>query len=122
MPKVTHFDLLVDEPQRAIDFYSGVFGWEFTKWDGPMEYWLITTGPDDEPGIMGGMSRRNGEHFSSNLTISSKDVDADALNILKHGGKVTQAKHPIYHIGWLLSFRDSEGNVFGLMQDDPKAE
>ena len=27
----------------------------FKKWDGPMPYWMITTGPDSEPGINGGL-------------------------------------------------------------------
>ena len=58
MPKVVHFDLPADDTQRAIEFYSTVFGWTFDKWDGPMEYWLIDAGPDEEPGIHGGLAQR----------------------------------------------------------------
>jgi len=32
------------EPQRAINFYEKLFGWTFQKWEGPMPYWLVTTG------------------------------------------------------------------------------
>ena len=44
MPRPCHFDLTADEPERAMKFYKDVFGWKFEKWDGPMEYWMVTTG------------------------------------------------------------------------------
>ena len=44
MPRVVHFEITAEDPDRAAGFYSQVFGWELTKWEGPMEYWLITTG------------------------------------------------------------------------------
>jgi len=54
MPKVVHFEITANEPDRALAFYKNVFGWKFEKWDGPQEYWLITTGESNEPGIMAG--------------------------------------------------------------------
>jgi uncharacterized protein len=58
MPRVVHFEIHVGDPDRAINFYEKCFGWTFQKWDGPMPYWLITTGPDDQPGINGGLVPR----------------------------------------------------------------
>src|SRR5690242_9793170 len=58
MSRVIHFEIHADNPERAVGFYSGLFGWNFQKWDGPMPYWLITTGPDSQPGINGGMVKR----------------------------------------------------------------
>jgi hypothetical protein len=52
-----HFELPADDPKRAIAFYEKVFGWTITKWDAPMDYWLVTTGNDDEPGINGAIMR-----------------------------------------------------------------
>ena len=43
MPRPIHFEIPAEDPQRAIGF-SVVFGWKFNKWDGPMDYWLISTG------------------------------------------------------------------------------
>lgn len=40
-------------------FYKSVFGWRFDKWDGPMDYRIATTDGDSEPGINGGISRRD---------------------------------------------------------------
>ena len=44
--------------RRAIQFYQTLFGWKFQKWDGPMPYWLISTG-EGEPGINGGLMPRH---------------------------------------------------------------
>src|SRR5439155_19682712 len=55
MPRPAHFEIPAENPERAIAFYKDVFGWTFQKWDGPMPYWMITTGPDTEPGINGGL-------------------------------------------------------------------
>ena len=57
MPRITHFDIPSDNPERAQKFYQDIFGWKFDKWDGPMEYWMIRTGDDSQPGINGGMAR-----------------------------------------------------------------
>ena len=48
---VVHFEIQASQPQPLMDFYSGLFGWSFAKWEGPAEYWLIETGPSDTPGI-----------------------------------------------------------------------
>lgn len=50
MPRVVHFEIHAADPDRAIKFYEKCFDWTFQKWDGPMPYWLITTGPNDSQG------------------------------------------------------------------------
>ncbi len=52
MSRVVHFEISVDDPERAVKFYGNVFNWDIKKWD-PFEYWMVTTGKDDEPGING---------------------------------------------------------------------
>ncbi len=49
MPRPIHFEIPADDPDRAIAFYRDVFGWKFQKWEGPMPYWLITTGKTASP-------------------------------------------------------------------------
>ncbi len=61
MSRVVHFEIHATDPDRLISFYSGLFGWTFQKWDGPMEYWVIRTGPAEKPGIDGGLLRRHGD-------------------------------------------------------------
>jgi catechol 2,3-dioxygenase-like lactoylglutathione lyase family enzyme len=58
MNRIVHFELPADNPDRAVEFYKKSFGWQIQKWPGPQDYWLVTTGADGEPGINGGILRR----------------------------------------------------------------
>jgi predicted enzyme related to lactoylglutathione lyase len=124
MPRVVHFDIDSDDPERAIGFYSGVFGWKFEKWDGPMDYWLVTTGPDDEPGIDGGLAKRmeGGPLLNAyNNTIEVPDADEYAAKVRENGGQTLMDKMAIPGVGWFVPCVDTEGNNFGLMQSDESA-
>ena len=58
MLRVSHFELPASDPEKLVKFYEDVFGWTVKKWDGPMDYWLVMTGPEDQEGIDGGIARR----------------------------------------------------------------
>jgi predicted enzyme related to lactoylglutathione lyase len=121
MSRVVHFEFPADNPDRAADFYGKVFGWSFTKWSGPMEYWLITTGPDATPGINGGMMRRSPETTGTVNTVSIADIDASLASVEKNGGKQVAPKMHIPGVGWVAYCIDTEGNQFGLIQMDTPA-
>lgn len=126
MPRVVHFEVHADDPERAIRFYSTLFGWTFQSWGGPMDYWLITTGPDDQPGINGGMVRRMGAIDGQAViayvcTIDVASVDESLEKAVSLGGQVALPKMPVPGIGWMAYAKDSEGNIFGVMQNDPSA-
>ncbi len=127
MPRVIHFEIQADNPDRAVKFYSEVLGWNFQKWDGPMEYWLIMTGDRSQPGIDGGLVRRRGPINGDSLiayvcTVDVPSVDNYADRATKAGGTVVVPKTPIPGVGWLVYCKDSEGNIFGMMQPDPNAK
>ena len=121
MPRVVHFDIAADDPERAVAFYETVFGWEITKWDGPMEYWLITTGPEDEPGIDGGLAKRMDPSTGTENTIDVESVDDYVEKIEASGGKILRPKSAVPGVGWLAYCQDTEGNTFGIMQSDTAA-
>lgn len=86
-----------------------------------MEYWLITAGPDKEPGINGGMVRKGkGEPVA--LTISVVSLDEATKKITEAGGKIEKPKSAIPGVGWFARFTDTEGNAFGLMESDMNAK
>ena len=37
MPRVMHFEIGADQPDRAAKFYADAFGWKIQKWEGPMD-------------------------------------------------------------------------------------
>ncbi|HKR10663.1 MAG TPA: VOC family protein [Pyrinomonadaceae bacterium] len=126
MPRVVHFEIHAADPERAVSFYKSLFDWQFQKWEGPMDYWMVITGPDDQPGINGGLVRRQGEIDGQAViayvcTVDVADVDAAANTATSNGGQVVVPKMPIPGVGWLVYCKDTEGNIFGMMQNDPNA-
>jgi predicted enzyme related to lactoylglutathione lyase len=122
MSRVIHFEIPAAEPDRAAAFYGKAFGWKFDKWPGPMEYWMVVTGKDGEPGINGGMMRKPGGITSTTNTIGVASVDDAIAAVLKAGGKNIMPKTPIPTVGYFAYCEDTEGNVFGVMQADPNAK
>jgi predicted enzyme related to lactoylglutathione lyase len=120
MPRVIHFEIGADDPQRAADFYKKVFGWEIQKWESQQPYWLVETGPKTEPGINGGIVKRMGPQAIVN-TMDVPSVDDFLAKITAAGGKAVTPKMAIPEIGWLAYCTDTEGNQFGIMQADPSA-
>ncbi|MFZ0183401.1 MAG: VOC family protein [Nitrosotalea sp.] len=122
MPRITHFDIPSDDPERAQKFYSEVFGWKFDKWDGPMEYWMVKTGENNEPGINGGLARRLPGQISITNTIEVPSLDEYTSKIASKGGQVLLPKMPILGVGYFATCMDTEGNIFGMIQMDKSAK
>ena len=127
MSRVIHFEIHADNPQRVIAFYQGMFGWHFQKWDGPVDYWMIVTGPSDQKGINGGLIKRQGTIDGTAViayvcTVDTENLEAATAKATQLGGQVVVPKMPIPGIGWLAYVKDTEGNIFGMMQSDPNAK
>ena len=122
MPRPVHFEIPAENPQRAIDFYSKLFGWKFSKWDGPMDYWIINTGEESEPGINGGLMPRRDPNQPCVNTIGVANLDESIAAALAGGGVIAVPKMPIPGVGWLAYCKDTEGHIFGMMQSDTGAK
>ncbi|MEM5776612.1 MAG: VOC family protein [Anaerolineaceae bacterium] len=121
MPRVVHFEIHADEPERAMQFYANVFGWKFDKWDGPNDYWLTTTGPDAEPGINGAIQKRVNSSMSTMNTIEAPSLDEVLTQVTGNGGKILQHRVAVPGVGYMAICADTEGNPFGVMQRDSAA-
>jgi predicted enzyme related to lactoylglutathione lyase len=127
MARVVHFEIHADDPERAIDFYESALGWEFSKWEGPGEYWLVITGSQNEPGINGGLIRRQGPLNGDGVkafvcTVQVESIDEIASKIEGSGGKVSIPKFSVPGVGWVGYFEDTEGNTFGAMEPQEQPE
>ncbi|HEY4272541.1 MAG TPA: VOC family protein [Candidatus Udaeobacter sp.] len=124
MNRVTHFEIYTDDPEAVQPFYENVFGWTFGKFEGgPLEYWLITTGPDDQPGINGGLTRpREGQCPGTLNTIAVESLDQTISKIEQRGGRICVPKMAILKIGWLAYAEDPAGNVFGIIEPNTNAK
>lgn len=121
MSRVIHFEISTDDPQRAKRFYEQVFGWKIDKWGGPVDYWLIMTGDESLPGINGAIKRREEKESTTN-TISVPSIDEYKQKVEENGGKVLMPKMAIPGVGYHTYCQDTEGNIFGIMEDDENAK
>jgi uncharacterized protein len=122
MPRVVHFEIPADNPERAVKFYSDVFGWNIKKWDGPMDYWLASTGPSTDTGIDGAFIKRNGPEHTLVNVIDIPNIDSAIASVTKHGGVIVVPKFSIPGVGWVAYFKDPEGNITGMNQRDERVK
>ena len=129
MSRVVHFEIHATDPDVLAAFYAGVFGWKFTRWEGPMEYWNIVTGTDAEPGINGGLVRRRGPRAEEGqpvnafvCTVMVNSVADSMSRATELGGTLAVPRMAIPGVGWLGYVKDPDGNILGLMQNDPTAK
>ena len=116
MKRVVHFEINADDPERAANFYEKVFNWKISKWDGPMDYWLITTGGKNEPGIDGAITKRENPGATVQNTIDVPSVDEYIKKIEENGGTIVSPKVDIPGVGFVAYFKDTAGNLFGIIE------
>lgn len=123
MPRPVHFELAVDDPDRAARFYGDVFGWTTQKWESPggddWGYWLVGTGPDGEPGIDGAFQKRDRQADAWMNVIGVESIDESIAKVQAAGGSIALDKMPVPGQGWAAYAMDSEGNTFGMFESDP---
>ena len=133
MNRPVHFEIHAEDPERAAKFYQAVFGWDIKKWDNPaMEYWMVMTGKSEAgekyQGIDGGLLRRKGpapvEGAAVNAyvnTVTVASIDDVLAKVTSNGGIIVVPKADLAGLGWLAYAKDTEGNIFGIMQEVPKS-
>jgi predicted enzyme related to lactoylglutathione lyase len=124
MARPVHFEIHADDPQRAIEFYTAVFGWTVNQY-ADQQYWLVSTGPTDEPGIDGAILPRMGDRPAPGApvvgmvnTMQVDDLDASLSKAFARGGVLTLDKMVIPGVGTVAYVLDSEANVIGMLQPE----
>lgn len=121
-----YFDLSVSDVGVARRFFEQVLGWRFDRFAMPYEYYRITAGAGDEPGIDGGIGAVadapiSGGRPLTQLTVAVPDLDAALARVENAGGSIVEPRMPIPTIGWYATCAEPGGLRFGLMEADPSA-
>jgi predicted enzyme related to lactoylglutathione lyase len=116
------FGITVDDVDRARRFYEQVFTWRFEPW-GPPGFYLIHTGDEKNPGVLGLMHKRREPVAGTGMTgfectIEVRNIDETVRAIESNGGKIVMAKFQIPTVGTGVYFNDTEGNFVGAMQPE----
>lgn len=124
MKPVVHFEIPVDEQNRAKSFYKSVFEWDLQEMPGGDEvYTFAITSPVDENykhkekgAINGGIFQRNEDIQHPVITIGVSSIDLFMKKIEAAGGEVVVPKGEVPEMGYYAYFKDTEGNLMGLWE------
>jgi uncharacterized protein len=131
MGRLVHFEIHVDDMERAKKFYGEVFGWTFEDYSeyAGMPYFGAVTGDDQQMGINGALMQRKSAPPELNqalngfaCTMGVEDYDSTEAKILNLGGKVALPKYALPGMAWQGYYMDTEGNIFGVHQPDQNAK
>ncbi len=120
MSRITHFEIPSENPEVSMKFYADTFGWVFQQF-GEQQYWMVTTGSDDQAGINGAIMKQNHPDQPVTNSIHVQNIDDSVKMIETNGGTIVVPKMAIPTVGWVAYFKDPDQNIFGVWQPDPKA-
>ena len=118
MASFVHFDLPADDLERAKKFYEDLFKWKFSGVPG-MDYFFIDTGVG---GLKGGMGKRGSPEQKITNYIGVDSVDEYIEKVKAAGGKVLSPKMTVPGWGYIAVCTDTEGNTFGLWEENREAK
>lgn len=122
MSTLAHFAINADDVDRCRAFYEKVFRWTFTAWGPPGFYQIEGAGE-----VRGALQQRRAlvpgqRTVGFECTIAVDSIDATEKAVLASGGRVLLPRSVIVGVGTLMFFADPDGNAFGAMQYDARAE
>lgn len=121
MPHFVHVDIAADDLERATRFYESVFGWQIQTLQGAISLKLINTGAAETEPISASIAARGDSWRSITPLIDVESIDACEKKIVAAGGSVVQPKRLIPGVGYVLRFRDTEGNELSLVEELPES-
>lgn len=122
MSAIVHFDVPAEDTARARKFYEHLFGWKYESWPG-MDFYLISTkNLDGTPGVGGGLGKRMDPSQRMMNYFGVQSIDAAIKMVTSLGGKLITGKMPVPGMGYLANCIDTEGNFFGLWEENKEAK
>lgn len=109
---IGHLEIPSIELDKAKDFYSKVFDWDFKPFG--KGYYLYNTRSGMTMGLRKANAIQAGD--STIFHISVESIEACLDKVKSNGGKVYREKTVIPVYGWYALFNDLDGNIIGLFQ------
>ncbi len=119
--RITHFEIYGDEPGQLSEFYSALFGWRMERVEG-LDYWRIHLDPTDTTNVGGGLTYRPIADPKGWLQfVNVESIDDSIVLAEQMGAKVVRPKTAVPRTAWVAVLADPSGNMFAVVQPDPKA-
>ena len=114
--QMVHLEIPAGDTAKAREFWGGLFGWEFQAFEGsPTEYHMTRFSETSGGAIM----EADGTP-GPRVYFDVDDINAGVARVNELGGESSDAM-PVPGMGWFATCKDSEGNDFGIWQNDTSA-
>ncbi len=118
--KLTHFAIFTEDMERARGFYNKVFQWGYNSY-GQDDFQQIKSNDSESGHLIGALQDRKYQMTDEKVigfecSISVDNVDEIAELVSQNGGKILMPKTEIPYVGWLIKFKDTEGNIVCAME------
>ena len=123
--RIVHFEIEAADAGRAKNFYAQAFGWQMQQMGQDMgNYVVVTTGDPKEPGginggIYGTEAGATKEVNAFRCVVGVDNVDQAMAKVKSAGGELLGDKMDIPTIGTFIRCKDTEGNIFTMLQPLP---
>lgn len=106
--EINWFELPVADTARAREFFSRLFGWRTTAFDGG-DYHVIENGP------VGAIAPKDTDLAHTRVYFATDDIDASVTQIHELGGK-TEDVQTMPGVGRIVHCQDDQGTPFSLYE------
>jgi predicted enzyme related to lactoylglutathione lyase len=106
-------ELATDDPGRAVDFYCGLFGWQYRP-AGDGSYTEFQVGENVIAGMLKMDERFGGAPPFWQAYFATADCDATAALADAHGGRIEMPPFDIPHVGRIAVLADPQGAHFAI--------
>ncbi len=114
------YELMTDDLDQAIEFYSKVVGWEVRDSGMPgMRYLLFGKDGKDVGGMMSSLAMSGSKPTKWLGHVATSDVDAETAAVQADGGKAFRPPQDIPGVGRFSVVADPQGVEYLLFQPNP---
>jgi uncharacterized protein len=116
--QMVHVEIPAGDTAKAREFWSSLFGWQFQAFEGSPSEYLMTRLSETSGGAI---FQAEGSERGPRVYFDVDDINTGAARVKELGGE-SDDPMPVPGMGWFATCTDSEGNKFGLWQNDPSAQ
>jgi uncharacterized protein len=114
-----YFEIPVTDLDRAMRFYSSVFGCEFSREDIHGNEMALFPFNGNNSGITGALAK--GESYKPSISgsliyLSTVNIEDILEKVTSHGGEILFPKTAAGEYGYVAEFKDLEGNRIALFE------
>lgn len=125
MNNISYFEIQANNPEKAVEFYHNIFGWNFEKNEYiPIEYYRISWAWIEWWLLKRPVNTPPQECWTNAFTcsIQVENFDEIANKILENDWIVAMEKFAIHWICWQWYFLDTDNNVFWIVEINSNAK